>query len=53
MLAPEQITETHFIPPVYANQATSGLSAEIPSKGNKGLKFELVGEIPEAIVHSR
>ena len=42
---PEIITETHFIPQVYADRATSGLSVNIPSKGDKNLKFELVGEI--------
>ena len=37
--------DTYFIPQVYANKDTSGLSAEISSKGNKNLRFELVGEI--------
>ena len=41
---PEKITQTHFIPPIYANKETSGLSAVIPSKGERNLKFELVGE---------
>ena len=51
--ASEQIMQTHFIPPVYANQSTSGLSAVIPSKGNKNLKFELVGEILDTPVRNR
>jgi len=41
----EQITETYFVPRVYSNESTSGLSAVVPVKGVKDLKFELVGEI--------
>ena len=41
----EQIQETYFIPRMYANKDTAGLSATISSKGNKDLLFELVGEI--------
>ena len=41
----EQFTETYFIPRIYANKETSGLTAVISSKGEKNLTFELVGEI--------
>ena len=41
----EQITKTYFIPQIYAEKNTSGLSATISSKGTKDLLFELVGEI--------
>ena len=41
----EQMTETYFIPRIYADKETSGLSATISSKGEKDLRFELVGEI--------
>ena len=44
-IAQETVTETHFIPQVYADRKTSGLSAVISSKGEKNLTFELVGEI--------
>jgi len=41
----ETVTQTHFIPQIYADRTTSGLSATISSKGTKDLLFELVGEI--------
>jgi len=41
----EERQVTYFIPQVYADKGTSGLTATISSSGNKDLLFELVGEI--------
>jgi hypothetical protein len=42
---PEKTVVTYHIPPAYADRKTSGLSAVIPAAGDKGLRFELVGEV--------
>lgn len=46
----EEMQVTYFLPQVYANRDTSGLSAVISAKGNKDLTFDLIGEISKTSV---
>ena len=41
----ERYTVTYYIPQIYSNKETSGLTATVGTKGTRDLVFELVGEI--------